>query len=543
MLNLIPVDHDPFAVGPAAQPADPAIGGAGTTPPRLVPVDHDPFAAAPTGALPRIIVHPKPPNAPPDNPDRADGIDDWFEPTADGYPDDWFVPTPAATPGQSGPGAQSNAAVPPLANPPAFRPDPFAAFWSLIPASRLGAMAWDPPIFPGNSTSFLPDGSTTPVLPARPPAGSSNAVRTSGGLFDGLAQLASPTPYPEYALPFGGLLDAPPAPAPASSGPGTGSVSPTAQPQSADPQPAAPTVRRPITDYSAGEIAADGAKSFGVGVGRFGIQSAGFPGDLREALAGGAQRAADYFAPGSAPNAGANVSEYLASYPLLGGPTSAQLQRAVESYTGPFYQPKTIVGDYAQTAGEFVPGALLVPEGSLAANALRYGLLPAFSSETAGQLTKGTAAEPWARTVGAILGASANTWRDLPRIRSAPAGGGNIEQELAALSERVREIHGALDKIARSRRTTAILSTDGDTIVAGGKRDLDPVQRALIRPGEQAAKLPGADAEITALAKAENAGLIPRALATTRPICPDCKAVIEDARGVLTSKFTAVFPR
>ena len=90
---------------------------------------------------------------------------------------------------------------------------------------------------------------------------------------------------------------------------------------------------------------------------------------------------------------------------------------------------------------------------------------------------------------------------------------------------------------------TAILSTDGDTIVAGGKRDLDPDQRALVRPGEQAAKLPGADAEITALAKAEDAGLIPRALVASRPICPECRAAIEKARGVLTSKYTAVFPR
>jgi hypothetical protein len=357
-----------------------------------------------------------------------------------------------------------------------------------------------------------------------------------------LARLASTSPDPGSSLPFGGLLGtfAPPA----SSSPYSGSVfPPPPQPQSADPQPVAPTGRRPITDYSPGEIAADGAKSFGVGVGRFGIQSAGFLGDARELLASGAQRAADYLAPGSAPNAGSRVSDFLASYPLLRGPTSSQLQSAVESFTGPFYQPKTIVGDYAQTAGEFVPGALLMPEGSLATNALRYGLLPALSSETAGQLTKGTAAEPWARVIGGILGAAANTWRDVPWARSATDGSGTIEQELAALSERAREIHGALDEIAQSMRTTAILSTDGDTIVAGGKRDLDPVQRALVRPGEQAAKLPGADAEITALAEAKNAGLIPRALATTRPICPDCKAAIEEARGVLTSKFTAVFPR
>jgi hypothetical protein len=118
---------------------------------------------------------------------------------------------------------------------------------------------------------------------------------------------------------------------------------------------------------------------------------------------------------------GSRVSDFLASYPPLAGPTSSQLRSAVESYTGPFYQPKTVIGDYAQTAGEFVPGALLMPEGSLAANAIRYGLLPAFSSETAGQLTKGTAAEPWARALGAILGAAPGAWRDLPWARSAPA--------------------------------------------------------------------------------------------------------------------------
>ena len=416
--KLIPVDHDPFAVGPDTQPADPTMGGAGTAAPQLVPVDYYPFAAAPTGALPHIIVHPKSPNAPPDNPAGADGIDDWFVPPADGYPDDWFVPTPAATPGQSGPGAQSNAAAPPVSNPPAARPDPSAAFWSLVPASRLGALAWDPPVFPGGSTTFSPGTSTPSAWPVGPPA-ASPSIRTSGGLFDGLAQLTPANPYPGFALPFGGLLNPPAAPAPSS--PGTENVFPTAQPQSADAQPVSPTGRRPITDYSTGEIAADGAKSFGVGVGRFGIQSAGFLGDLREALASGAQHAADYLAPGSAPDVGTNVSDYLASYPLLRGPTSSQLQSAVESYTGPFYQPKTIVGDYAQTAGEFVPGALLMPEGSLAANALRYGLLPALSSETAGQLTKGTAAEPWARAAGGILGAAANTWRALPRARSAPA--------------------------------------------------------------------------------------------------------------------------
>jgi hypothetical protein len=182
-----------------------------------------------------------------------------------------------------------------------------------------------------------------------------------------------------------------------------------------------------------------------------------------------------------------------------------------------------------------------MPEGSLATNALRYGLLPAFSSETAGQLTKGTPAEPWARAIGAFLGAAPSAWQRLPW--TAPDAGPAIEQELAALSDRARQIHDALKPIPRKLRTTAILSTDGDTIVAGGKRDLEPSQRSLIRPGEKPAKLPGAHAEITALSEALNAGLLPHALATTRTICADCAGAIEDLGGVLTSKTTAVFPR
>jgi hypothetical protein len=536
----------------------------------------DPAQSARIRALPRIIVHPKPPpseemdnrqsGTASDGPDdwfvpSADGYpDDWFVPSADGYPDDWFVPAQSATPAAGQPvlAAQPNVTNPTLSNPPAAPRDPFAAYWSLIPASRVGAMAWDPPNLPLfgplPSTNNFPAPSLPPAWPVpagsrRPTLGVDGLPWSStqslpspaipeGGLFGGLARLGTPPPptWPEGGL-LGGLARL------GSASPGAGEFPSLQQPQSANASAVAPDGRRPLSNYSAGEIAGDAAKSFGVGVGRFAIDAAGLSGDAREMLANGVQRAADYLAPGSAPNAGSNVSQFLSSYPLLAGPTSSQLQNTVESYTGPFYQPKTIVGDYAQTAGEFVPGALAMPGGGLARSALRYGLLPALSSETAGQLTKGTAAEPWARTLGAILGAAPSAWRDLPWARSAPDAALTIEQELAALSDRANQIHGALGKIAQSRRTTAVLSTDGDTIVAGGKRDLAPIQKALVRLGERAAKLPGAHAETTALSEAQNAGLTPRALATSRPICPECRATIEDAGGVLTSKSTAVFPR
>jgi hypothetical protein len=193
-------------------------------------------------------------------------------------------------------------------------------------------------------------------------------------------------------------------------------------PQPASAQAVSPIGRRPIGDYSTGGIAGDAAKSLGVGTGEGVIDLAGLPGDFREMLANGAQRAADYLAPGYAPNVGNVLSKTLAStFQSLSGPTSSQIQNAVESYTAPFYQPKTIVGDYTHTAGKFLPASLLVPGGGLASNALRYGVIPALSSETAGQLTKGTAAEPWARALAAILAAAApSALRQLPLTRSAP---------------------------------------------------------------------------------------------------------------------------
>jgi hypothetical protein len=402
-----------------------------------------------------------------------DGLDDWYvlgnARTDASYPDDWYVP-PSAAPnlGQTAPSLQPNTAkaglsnppAAPVANRPAAPPIPFANYWSLIPASRVGAMAWDPPnlplfsssptnnfpaqtpppappILPGSRPPTLgidsPPWSSTPSLlsPATPEGGLLGKLATlgtspspwsagGGGLLDALATLGtSPPTTPPW--PQGGLLGGLSRLAPSSPGP-SGSFPSPPPPQSAGAQAVSPVGRRPIGDYSTGEIAGDAAKSLGVGTGQGVIHLAGLFGDAREMLANGTQRAVDYFAPGYVPDAGNTLSKALAStFPALAGPTSSQLQNAVESYTGPFYQPKTIVGDYAKTAGEFLPASLLVPGGGLASNALRYGLLPALSSETAGQLTKGTAAEPWARTLAAILAAAApSALRQLQQTRSAP---------------------------------------------------------------------------------------------------------------------------
>ena len=120
-------------------------------------------------------------------------------------------------------------------------------------------------------------------------------------------------------------------------------------------------------------------------------------------------------------------------------------------------------------------------------------------------------------------------------------GGASAPKGAAGLEARAGQVHGALDPIAARQRTTAVLRTSGDDIVAGGARDLNPAQRALLGPGEIAAKLPGAHAEVTALKAAEATGVSPKAIGVTRKICPTCQTAIESSGGRLTSPTTAVW--
>jgi hypothetical protein len=81
-----------------------------------------------------------------------------------------------------------------------------------------------------------------------------------------------------------------------------------------------------------------------------------------------------------------------------------------------------------------------------------------------------------------------------------------------------------------------------DVFGGGTKRDLSPTQRALVRPGEELAKLPDSDAEITVLGRADALGLRPRGIATTRDFCPGCTAVLKARGATITSPRTAIWP-
>jgi hypothetical protein len=82
-------------------------------------------------------------------------------------------------------------------------------------------------------------------------------------------------------------------------------------------------------------------------------------------------------------------------------PDTARVNAARQGIVGKDYIPQTIPGQYVRTAGQFAPAAIL--PGSIAQRATNV-LLPAITSETAGQVTKGTPYEEAARFVGGLVG-------------------------------------------------------------------------------------------------------------------------------------------
>lgn len=136
---------------------------------------------------------------------------------------------------------------------------------------------------------------------------------------------------------------------------------------------------------------ADTVKSAGAGLARGAIGMVGLPGTVEQLGRAGINYGAKQF----------GAKDNVVS-PETALPTGQDLQKRAEGVTGKFYEPKTAVGRYAGAIGEFAPGALF--PGGVAQRVLGGVVGPAVASETAGELTKGTAWEPWARVGGALAG-------------------------------------------------------------------------------------------------------------------------------------------
>jgi hypothetical protein len=167
-------------------------------------------------------------------------------------------------------------------------------------------------------------------------------------------------------------------------------------------------------NMSGADVALDVAKGAGTGLAEGTMSLAGLPGDAGSLMNAGAD------AIGSRLGIGADKVEAFkqlmkassvinpVSNLAFNGPTSAQIKEKFESNIGKLPQPVTDYGKYAKTAGEFAP-AMIGGPGSLAVKGLTRVAAPTIGSEAAGALTEGTAAEPYARIGGALIGSAGAT--------------------------------------------------------------------------------------------------------------------------------------
>jgi hypothetical protein len=143
------------------------------------------------------------------------------------------------------------------------------------------------------------------------------------------------------------------------------------------------------------------------------------------------------------------------------------------------------------------------------------------------------------KAIGQVTGTvvSALVTAGAAKVASAAVEGAEVGSAAsdAALASRAAEIHGALDPIAQSMRTTAVASvTDAkgasSVLVGSSNTTLAPAQRAVLGAGETAVRGAG-HAEVTVVNAAKAQGMSVDAVAASRPICPTCQQVIKDAGG------------
>lgn len=230
-------------------------------------------------------------------------------------------------------------------------------------------------------------------------------------------------PQTRAALPPGFVLDRPQAATPA-------------------PRPGDPTVfkRAPAEmPLTAGEYAEDALKSFGVGAAKGVIGLAGLPGDIREGTRGVANWISQQF--GASPEMARQIADGLinagaialpgSQYLPTSGDVTGAVKQAEHALTGSDTsvldrQPRSTLGEYSQTFGEYASGAVAGPGGI--GRKVVMTAVPALLSETAGQITKGTEAEPYARAIFGLAGGLAS------------AGGGGSVTKIAAKGAPTREV-------------------------------------------------------------------------------------------------------
>ena len=224
------------------------------------------------------------------------------------------------------------------------------------------------------------------------------------------------------------------------------------------------------------------------GLGRGATGLVGLPGTAGTLFRAGLSKVG---VPDSYLESGAAAVRHVPGISILTAPDGGEIQKAVEGYTGKFYEPQTVPGQYGSTLAEFAvgsvaPGGVAGSLGRRAAAKVLNTVVPAITSETAGQLTKDTPYEPYARAVAGLVGGVAGAKAITPM---APAEGA----------------YG---------RAVASLEREGIPLTAGqrtGSKNLQYLESSAVDMpliGGQAARL--RDAPLNALDRAVTERIYPR---------------------------------
>jgi len=142
---------------------------------------------------------------------------------------------------------------------------------------------------------------------------------------------------------------------------------------------------------------------------------------------------------GASPETAQGFNTFFSHFsPLPFSPTTAEIHSMTKPVAGESYEPQTVAGEYAKTIGQFAPAAAAGPGGIGRKAAMT--IIPAVASETAGQLTKGSEIEPFARTGAALLGGFAAAGRAPSLAREAAKDAPTTAQ----LKEQTDKLYSAL---------------------------------------------------------------------------------------------------
>jgi hypothetical protein len=151
--------------------------------------------------------------------------------------------------------------------------------------------------------------------------------------------------------------------------------------------------------------------------------------------------------------------------PLTSGAIQRHVEGLAKSYGKDVSPTQTVPGQYAETAASFLPMAAAIPfmGGASAGEALsqvpgallKYGAIPAATSETAGQLTQGTDAEPYARALGAFAGTNPMATLKAIATGAGKAASAVAPETSAAIKQAINPISGAVESMTPEQAQTA----------------------------------------------------------------------------------------